>query len=589
MINIRKCQSCGRSESRVDAKFCSDCATPFTNLTQNQGAQLPTRDSNLIRITDNGHDGIVVHGITHKNRSGFEGKTMLDLIRSGHRKAITRYANVFDTIQVGDLLRLTRSKDNVTVKVAALPYPSQAVSPDEWSILEGLDKTLYEKLYGQADFFQLRFDLFNPNPTDPQGKPIHSPRPVNMVTDNKRRFRLPEKTLTEQDFALDLPEDGFHLLIGGPGTGKSVIALLRASRLARKNRNHIFLAYNRLLVHASRSLDCNTLKEHSRAISTETWMAWFRKKWKELMGNQCPQFGSPYDLDWPSIRLQLDEKINIPPPKESHLVIDEGQDMPVDFYEALASMGYENIFVVADFNQALEPKANSNYPDLCNVLLKNKKLRFCASTEGQVNSLKEHVVQLSYNHRNSFPVARLARAFYTGDPQSPPPELPPPTRTADVPVLVTFDDKDEGSFSKIIRRILLTANDDPKKLIGIICPDKTVLQRYEQSLLNIEIDLSNGIPPISSHTKNASQLPDFTIGGIILLCAQGCKGLEFDYVIIADIDQFKYWKNIDKQQKMLFYVMVSRAIKRVILIQNLANPCPISAILPSDPNILARN
>ena len=71
-----------------------------------------------------------------------------------------------------------------------------------------------------------------------------------------------------------------------------------------------------------------------------------------------------------------------------------------------------------------------------------------------------------------------------------------------------------------------------------------------------------------------------------MLNAQACKGLEFDYVIIADIDEFPYWKSIEAQQKMLFYVMVSRAIERVIIVQNTANPCPISAILPTDQNVL---
>ncbi|MBT4644127.1 MAG: hypothetical protein HOC09_35445 [Deltaproteobacteria bacterium] len=45
---------------------------------------------------------------------------------------------------------------------------------------------------------------------------------------------------------LDLPEDGQFLIVGGPGTGKSVVALLRALQYG-KNGNHVLLMYNLVL------------------------------------------------------------------------------------------------------------------------------------------------------------------------------------------------------------------------------------------------------------------------------------------------------------------------------------------------------
>ena len=266
-------------------------------------------------------------------------------------------------------------------------------------------------------------------------------------------------------------------------------------------------------------------------------------------------------------------------------MIDEGQDMPRDFYEILAELGYENIFVVADFNQILHESSNSNYPDLCNALLKTASLRFSPSAMTIQQFTANHVVQLTYNHRNSYPVARLARTFYISAPQNIPPDLPPQTKTAKIPVIEKYDGSDQ-KFLKIIHRILLTANSDPTKLIGVICPNNIVRQRYKQALDQVALNLGDKKPRIDSYAKDDGPLPDFAFGGIILLNAQACKGLEFDYVIIADIDEFPYWKSIETEQKMLFYVMVSRAISRVIMIQNTAHPCPISTILPTDQNIL---
>ncbi len=585
-----QCVQCKR-DSWPDAKFCSECGTPFS-------PQAAAVQPQLFNASDSWHDGFVGKHVTYKTRKGLEDKTSLELIRSGQRTAYSSNAPFFNKVRVGDLFRLTRKTDNVTVRIITLPYPTSSVSAEQWSALEGLDSSLYTDYFGQIGYFQFQFELVNPDPVDGSWNPVNLAKTQKGKKDAllasrtkgslPRRFRLPDKTTPEQDFALDLPETEFYLLLGGPGTGKSVIALLRARRLAKKGHTHKFLAFNKLLVHASRNLDANTANNQNMAIRADTWISWFRATWTSIVGTQCPYHEHVYEIDWQKVRLQLAERfpvgVDIPTPKESFLVIDEGQDMPKDFYEILVELGYENIFVVADFNQILHRGLNSNYPDLCNALLKTASLRFSASATSKEQFTQEHVVQLTYNHRNSYPVAQLARSFYAESPQNVPPDLPPPRRTDKIPELVTYAGTPD--FLKIVRRILVTADSDPTKLIGVLCPNNDVRQSYADAFLQSNVQLSNGMPRIESYSKTEGVLPDFAVGGIILLNAQACKGLEFDYVIIADIDKFQYWGAIDSAQKMLFYVMVSRAIERVIMTQNSANPCPISAILPTDQNIL---
>jgi len=552
--------------------------------------QSAMRTSQQFKGSDSWNDGSIFKNIVYKTRKGLENRTSLELIRSGERTAFSSDSLVPSEVHVGDLFRLTNRTDNVTVRITEQPYPTESISADEWSALEGLDPSLHGALFGQTGYFQFRFELVNPSPIDPNWKPINVPTLATKIGGSQpRRFRLPDKTTMEQDFALDLPETDFYLLLGGPGTGKSVIALLRARRLARKRHPHKFLAFNQLLVHASKNLDVKTANNLNMLIRADTWIAWFRSTWRNLVGTDCPHRGQVYKIDWVAVRLQLDAKfprgVAIPQPKESYLVIDEGQDMPKDFYEILVEMGYENIFVVADFNQILHQDSNSNYPDLCNALEKTASLRFSASASSKERFTVEHVVQLTYNHRNSYPVAQLARSFHITSPQNVPPNLPLTTRTAEVPVLEKYDGS-EPEFLKIIRRILLTADSAPTKLIGVLCPDNEVRQRYKQAFEKAVLSLSNEKPRIDSYAKDDRVLPDFAFGGIILLNAQACKGLEFDYVVIADIDQFKCWPAIEDERRMLFYVMVSRAIERVIMIQNTANPCPVSVILPTDKNLL---
>ncbi|NMM12070.1 MAG: ATP-binding domain-containing protein [Rhodoferax sp.] len=548
------------------------------------------RTSQRFKGSDSWNDGSIFKNIVYKTRKGLENRTSLELIRSGERTAFSSDSLEYSDVHVGDLFRLTNRTDNVTVRITEQPYPTELISADEWSAFEGLDPSLHGALFGQKGYFQFRFELVNPSPIDPKWKPINGPTLVTQIGGSQpRRFRLPDKTTMEQDFALDLPETASYLLLGGPGTGKSVIALLRARRLARKRHPHKFLAFNQLLVHASKNLDAKTANNLNMTIRADTWIAWFRSTWRNLVGTACPHREHVFQIDWSAVRFQLDAKfprgVAIPKPNESYLVIDEGQDMPKDFYEILVEMGYENIFVVADFNQILHQDSNSNYPDLCNALEKTASLRFSASASSKERFTVEHVVQLTYNHRNSYPVAQLARSFHITSPQNVPPNLPLTTRTAEVPVLEKYDGS-EPEFLKIIRRILLTADSAPTKLIGVLCPDNEVRQRYKQAFEKAVLSLSNEKPRIDSYAKDDRVLPDFAFGGIILLNAQACKGLEFDYVVIADIDQFKCWPAIEDERRMLFYVMVSRAIERVIMIQNTANPCPVSVILPTDKNLL---
>ena len=69
----------------------------------------------------------------------------------------------------------------------------------------------------------------------------------------KREFNLPgiQDLSKEQEDARALPKQGQHLIIGGPGTGKSVLALLRSRRHQQDKDDYIFLVYNKLLNQAS--------------------------------------------------------------------------------------------------------------------------------------------------------------------------------------------------------------------------------------------------------------------------------------------------------------------------------------------------
>lgn len=381
----------------------------------------------------------------------------------------------------------------------------------------------------------------------------------------KREFNLPgiQDLSKEQEDARALPKQGKHLIIGGPGTGKSVLALLRSRRHQQDKDDYIFLVYNTLLNQASSQLFGGELK-------IKQWSAWFGKFFEEVTNKPIPRLvGNGFVFDWVQATaiiaaLPFETVVQWP-----FLIIDEGQDMPPEFYQSLLNVGFQNFYVVADQNQQIVDGQNSTRQDIQNSL--------CID--------EASVIELQENYRNNYPIARLAREFYTGDPASPPPELPDRPST----ILPSLFEYQNGQFDKIIERILKNADAKPSKLFGIITPDNEVRKKYYQALKNSTIKLDNALPRIETYVNSANNSNlSFDEGGIMVINAQSCKGLEFDTVFLADINHFKCTPQNQDQTKRLFYVMVARARERVVMLKMAKIHCPVDAILTKNIEIMER-
>lgn len=391
-----------------------------------------------------------------------------------------------------------------------------------------------------------------------------------MTDASRRRFELPaiNELSKEQEAVNYLEAEGKYLVVGGPGTGKSVAALLRARYLATKTSRYLFLVYNVLLEKACRQL-CPELK-------SARWIGWFKGLHRDMFHRAPATVSStPGDIDWEAVHASiLEEDGRTVSLENTFLVIDEGQDMPVGFYEALDFLDAEHIFVAADQNQQIT-SVNSNILEIRECL----KL----SVENQIR-LNENFRQKDKGYR----IALLADALYPGDPAVTRPRLPPHQST-ETPHLYTYEDQ---RFTEIIRRMVRIVSRNPKELVGVIAPNNHIRMRYFEALKSLA-KTQNG-PAVSVTTyhsgMDASELHDirFDRGGIMVINAKACKGLEFDTVFIADVNAFRLARDPD-DTKRLFYTMVARARERVFLLRRAGQPCPVDAILPEDETILKRN
>jgi hypothetical protein len=381
---------------------------------------------------------------------------------------------------------------------------------------------------------------------------------LGTMTQVLRKFKLPgvEELNKDQKRVLRLPEDGQFLIIGGPGTGKSVVALLRAMKY-HKNGNYAFLTFNKVLLTATKQLV-------NFRLNSFTLDSWFGKAYWQVFKEYVPDitYRKP---DYNKIMKELEDK-GIKE-KSYHIIIDEGQDKPRKFYETLMYFGFENFFIVADQNQQIT-EDNSSRKELTDIL----------------GLEVSDVIELKENFRNSYPIGLLCNSFFT-DPSSPPPELPSRQRPSlGTPILYEYND-----YQDCANLILREADRDKRNLIGVVVANDNTREIYVDILEKTDINLDNPKPIISTYFAEDKKVPNinFAYSGIVVLNDKSIKGLEFDIVFIV-IDGFQIYNNDLDSMKKRFYVMSSRAIKKLVLLKSEQYKGAIEDILPNEDNILTR-
>ena len=376
----------------------------------------------------------------------------------------------------------------------------------------------------------------------------------------KRRFRLPgiDDLNKDQDKVLRLPEDGQFLIVGGPGTGKSVVALLRTFKY-NENNDYAFLTFNKVLLTSTKQLVNFSLKSF-------TLDSWLGKAYWNIFKEYIPDIeGSERKPDYDQIIKNLESKSL--EEKSYHIIIDEGQDKPRKYYETLMYFGIENFFIVADQNQQIT-EDNSSRQELTDLL----------------GLEVEDVIELKENYRNSHPIGLLSNSFFT-DPSSPAPDLPSKSGSSlKTPILYEY-----SVYQDCAKLILREADRDNSKLIGVVVKNNVLREMYVDALESTVINLDNPRPTISTYFTEDRRLPNinFGYGGIVVLNDKSIKGLEFDVVFII-IDGFEIHNNDIDSMKKRFYVMSSRAIEKLVFFKSKEYNGEVEQILPDDESILKR-
>lgn len=348
------------------------------------------------------------------------------------------------------------------------------------------------------------------------------------------------------------PLDEHILVIGPPGTGKTVIAVHRAIRLKNTQDSNVnLIMYNRVLqrfVENSENL--------SEAIECKTMHGWVMSWWKGICGPKWqPKKAGRYEYDWIWMAQFLSNGID---EKRAHrinwgnLIVDEGQDFSNEMYTALNAISYlvkdqgirqPTITVFGDENQRLNPDKNST----------TKQIRTALAIP------KDREFHLTKNYRNSLPIANFAQHFEvtrTGNADLPTKQGPQPI------VCIT---KQFELFIKFIETVLSTRKNID---IGIITPDDKTRTKYYKALEKGFSEREDILIQTysSKNSEGSEELVFGKEGTITILNKASCKGLEFDAVFIAGLERVSVsGANLDTF-KMDMYVMCSRAREMLFLL-----------------------
>lgn len=369
----------------------------------------------------------------------------------------------------------------------------------------------------------------------------------------------------------DAPADGAILVVGPPGTGKTVMAFHRAQKLAKLGQDPHVIMFNRVLARYT-SNRSNVASD----VGVSTMHAWAGKWWKRATGSWPPTIaGDRWTHDWLEICARALNAIRNGAARKftwGHLIIDEGQDFPPQMYMTLGMMLKQlegqgiaaQVTIFADDNQRLQADKNSRIKDVKDHLF--------------LGAHADRVFTLRKNFRNTRPIAEFAKHFQVGN-ESGIAELP--EADGEKPqVVFAANDRDIADF------ITRKAKINPGKQIGVIVYGTTreLKRAYNQVKARLGEttparftfgSASNGQankrvggktnPPhlqmyIGRDSSHTDQSLDFESGNTItFLNAQSAKGLEFDLVFFLGMEGMSVDTSGFLNERMALYVMSSRA------------------------------
>lgn len=302
---------------------------------------------------------------------------------------------------------------------------------------------------------------------------------------------------------LQAPERSI-LVVGPPGSGKTSTAIWRARALTEPplNQDVVLVTRNRLLTALAGQLA--TEHEGSAMVSTTMSSLVGKDYWRNFE-KYTPQW-EPHNFRWNDIIRDYAEAGVTP--TVDHLIVDEGQNLPVEFFVWARRFYARAVSVFADENQTTD--ANG-----------------CQVAELAAAGFDE-VIPLLENHRNTQDIVDVVEFFHLNR------TLPPPPasrgRSFDRPRILTVPNWDA------LVQTVGTRLRNRGGSIGVI-----VYRRSDVLLVHSLLRAALGGVRVDQYTSDTEPGGEDAIRmrdpGVTVISGESATGLEFDTVYLQDLSR----------------------------------------------------
>lgn len=384
-------------------------------------------------------------------------------------------------------------------------------------------------------------------------------------------------------------------IVGGPGTGKTVLAMSSMER--SDDKKQLMITYSRPLSRmiANCGITCETLCEfcHSIGRTVEKELGDYLERYindpspnNALNSVVISEYGYTKEYPWPQFSklLAAYNRVGEKARQELHydtIFVDEGQDLPDEAYSFLEAFADRLIvtydeaqevgFEEADRSAKLVRKAGANCNRILNVL-----------------NLQDSFYDLIDNFRNTVAIERVAKLFYQNYSAN-------RYSLRAVAQIRPDGSKREGSkprvvFSAVTPKLINQIADRAHQLsrrVGIFIPDMDSLPDKEsfdiaKKLLDQAAD-AELLPTehlfykFGSNT-NMKDSKETNSYGVFLLTYRTAKGMEFDDVYLIDCQKIDLNTAFQKNQ---LYVAATRAKENLTFVFdcNLQQSFPVLNII----------
>ncbi|MQA39956.1 AAA family ATPase [Rugamonas aquatica] len=338
------------------------------------------------------------------------------------------------------------------------------------------------------------------------------------------------------------------LVVGPPGSGKTSMAIWRARVMVSPdlNLNVALITKNRLLSAVAGQL---ARENNNAGIETATMHSFVARDYSRRIGGMIPSVAR-FKYDWEQIFSDY-EKAEIEPILDN-LIIDEGQNLPIQFFHWAKRYGAKHLSVFADEHQTTE-----------NDGISIRELQHVGFRK---------VFPLLVNHRNTKNIATLVGCFHSDRKI---PQASPKRGLGAPPSLLEVDTWEE--FADLVAARFKNR----REAIGVIVHFVSEVNAM-QTLLKARLPETR-VDAYTNKTRKGEELAiEMRVPGVTIISGESAIGLEFDALYLQDLS--RSLPIVDPLQQRRLYMLCARAREMLFLVNG---PTKLSKVqlesLPSPP------